>query len=73
MRTFAPLTEADLPVDEALLGALVATFGRLGRWVLGRRGIACFPRHPEQRLLLQAWSAGLRHHASGAAHTDGGT
>lgn len=60
---------------------------------LGRRGIACFsperasmvlavvetteetlgfPRHPEQRLLLDAWRAGLRHDAVGSAHVDGG-
>lgn len=80
--------------DDEAMSAAEFDHELAGAYRLGRRGIACFPperasmvlavvetteetlwfpRHPEQRILLQAWRAGLRHHASGAVHTDGGT
>lgn len=34
MRTFAPLTDGDLPVPGELLDALVDALGVPGRWVL---------------------------------------
>lgn len=34
MRTFAPLTDTDLPVPSELLDALVDVLGAPGKWVL---------------------------------------